>query len=313
MAIRHINPGQDGAHLFVIDPKHFKKYRPEEDTFWEFTPELLLAVNVFLTNNKPENLIRGDIIALPSDPECKIYEGEDFTYRNDGKMIFDGENVISLDFEEDEYGNIPPSFVINDFNFNQNYWREVIDHNCFFWMNTEKFEIKKVGETLKTRFGKTEESLFTHKENPKIQFEVLNGDDEYDFVMNVDRVFDNQPILFSFGEDRIITIREKSKLNIPDEQLSIQDRFEKRNMHCSNILMFQEEFDELTIGLERYKKYINFGKFKKGFFNFPTYYLSDVIILSKIPIDWQEVSPKEFAKLIPHNEDERVEMEKIIK
>jgi hypothetical protein len=38
-----------------------------------------------------------------------------------------------------------------------------------------------------------------------------------------------------------------------------------------------------------------------------------VIILSKIPIDWQEVSPKEFAKLIPHNEDERVEMEKIIK
>lgn len=49
-------------------------------------------------------------------------------YRNQGKSIFDGQDIISLDYEQDDYGNVPEQFqaIIE---FPPKYWSEIIEHN----------------------------------------------------------------------------------------------------------------------------------------------------------------------------------------
>ena len=69
------------------------------------------------------NIRRGDLIHLESMGD----------YRNDGKYIFDGDKFISLEFEPDDYGNLPKEFKILDdyLIFSPNYWLDVIDHNGY--------------------------------------------------------------------------------------------------------------------------------------------------------------------------------------
>ncbi len=71
---------------------------------------------------------RGDIIALNS---------EDRTYRNDGKAIFDGTDIIRLDETQDEYGNVPSTFFVGD-EFPVMHWSKSINHNTIVWIDTKK-------------------------------------------------------------------------------------------------------------------------------------------------------------------------------
>lgn len=71
---------------------------------------------------------RGDIIAL-----C----AKDDTYRNDGKAIFDGQDIVSLYKELDEYGSVPPTFFIGD-EFPIMHWIDSVVHNNIVWIDTMK-------------------------------------------------------------------------------------------------------------------------------------------------------------------------------
>nr|QBK84724.1 MAG: hypothetical protein LCDPAC01_02050 [Pithovirus LCDPAC01] len=60
-------------------------------------------------------------------------------YRNEGTMIYDGKNIIELEFDHDEYGHIPSSFhVITE--FLPRYW-EQIKHNSYVWFDTSLLDI----------------------------------------------------------------------------------------------------------------------------------------------------------------------------
>ncbi len=72
-----------------------------------------------------DNLKRGDIVAF--------YSLED-AYRNDGKAIFDGQDIVDLYYEEDDYGSIPPTFLVGD-EFPIMHWKDNIDHNNIVWIN----------------------------------------------------------------------------------------------------------------------------------------------------------------------------------
>lgn len=76
------------------------------------------------------NLVRGDILVLLFlDPG----------YRNDGLMIYDGDNIVKLDDVLDEYGSVPSQFkVITEFPIL--YWSEIIGHNMIV-----HFDLKSVG------------------------------------------------------------------------------------------------------------------------------------------------------------------------
>lgn len=63
----------------------------------------------------------GDVICVTNS--------ENYGYRNDGKYMWDGENVIDLDYEHDDYGTVSSKFLVGkDFNTAM-YWSDSIDHN----------------------------------------------------------------------------------------------------------------------------------------------------------------------------------------
>jgi len=96
------------------------------------------------------NVRRGDIVHL------EVY-GD---YRNDGKFIYDGENLVPLNTEIDEYGSIPNEFRVID-EFPIRYWENVIEHNSIVPFDPIKYiddirnNLKRIecqGKCFKTTF-----------------------------------------------------------------------------------------------------------------------------------------------------------------
>ena len=54
-------------------------------------------------------------------------------YWNDGKYIFNGEEIIDLTGDPDDYGSIPEEFQIAE--FPSQYWHELIDYNNYVSFN----------------------------------------------------------------------------------------------------------------------------------------------------------------------------------
>jgi len=111
------------AHIFSKvyendDSDYDSGYDQDEDP--DFLRKLNEYVKLYL---KPA---RGDIIDT-------VFE--DRRYRNEGKYIFDGKNVIELDFEIDDYGAVPPQFQ----DFAIGWWKDTIAHNNMQYLSTEFF------------------------------------------------------------------------------------------------------------------------------------------------------------------------------
>lgn len=73
-------------------------------------------------------------------------------YRNSGKAIFDGEKIVNLDDEPDEYGSLPKLFRVLEINptghrFPTTYWHDVlaehggngICHNNYVWFDHRQY------------------------------------------------------------------------------------------------------------------------------------------------------------------------------
>lgn len=76
--------------------------------------------------NRQADLRRGDFIFIEHE----------VGYRNQGKVMYDGENVITLGYDMDDYGCIPEEFQIGE--FPPKYWFDLIDHNNFAPFNFNK-------------------------------------------------------------------------------------------------------------------------------------------------------------------------------
>lgn len=89
----------------------------------EITPEALnAALNEaleYLTTSKAD-LIRGDLVAFESSAG----------YRNEGIAIYDGNKIINLEDDIDEYDHVPKSFkVIQEFSIK-------------YWVDLEQYPIR---------------------------------------------------------------------------------------------------------------------------------------------------------------------------
>jgi hypothetical protein len=62
------------------------------------------------------------------------------SYRNENKMIFNGEKLEELYTAIDDYGSVPPSYEAGDGpnDFNIGYFEETIDHNFINWLSKDK-------------------------------------------------------------------------------------------------------------------------------------------------------------------------------
>lgn len=112
---------------------------PKEKLWCEYSDgddneEILKQLTKYLEEHSIE-VKQGDVIEL-------ICESG---YRNTGVFLYDGEKVINLYAEVDDYGSVPPEMKILDFKapaekfFEPKHWLGEIDHNSIVWFDTEPY------------------------------------------------------------------------------------------------------------------------------------------------------------------------------
>ena len=70
-----------------------------------------------------------------------IHFGNNY-YRNNNKLIFDGEKLECLYTLVDDYGSVPPEYVVGDKleEFNIGDYEYLIDHNQIYWLSKETLQ-----------------------------------------------------------------------------------------------------------------------------------------------------------------------------
>ncbi len=96
----------------------FDEYDNEE---YENLPKITEIVKKYL---KELPLLRGDALVI-----------DDYNYRNTGRLIWDGEKVLSLNFDIDEYGSVAKEMMFPEFPLN--HFHTTIDHNTIIWLAPE--------------------------------------------------------------------------------------------------------------------------------------------------------------------------------
>ena len=105
-----------------------------------------------------------------------IHFGDDY-YRNNNKMIFDGIKLQFLYTKIDDYGSVPPEFVVGDSEdeFDIGDFEKLIEHNTINWLSKQKLEEIK----LYIKNGHIEGKVKIRKKNWIILFDIYK-DDEFD-------------------------------------------------------------------------------------------------------------------------------------
>lgn len=86
------------------------------------TDELQTFLNRIDMSALKNILKRGDVIGLLNYPG--------YGYRNDGKVMWDGNRLVDLEYG-DEYGNVPPKFIVGKEFDNAFYWQQSIEQKTF--------------------------------------------------------------------------------------------------------------------------------------------------------------------------------------
>ncbi len=176
------------AKLIYINLPHFSNIKSTDE--WD-GDEVEAKVIKFLNNNKqfiPKEAIRGDVLKIAKIGDFNISE-----YRNDGRVIFDGEKIIRLCSDIDDYGSIPKNFLTFE-EFPIGYFTNVIEHNTIHFIDLSKFETS-VRKTYNEYYDKLYVIEFVHQDkqytivsskklkNTIVSVELEHDDIEgYDFV-----------------------------------------------------------------------------------------------------------------------------------
>jgi len=152
-------------------------------------------------------MTRGDVI---------WFDGDD--YRNNNKMIFDGIKLESLYTKVDDYGSVPPEYVVGDNNgeFNIGDFEDLIVHNSINWLSKQKLqeiELYKKNNEIKGKVtiqGKEWTILFDVYEHSELisisnDIDILkNNIKEYidKLINNYDNISTRHP--FNYEEDNLL-------------------------------------------------------------------------------------------------------------
>ena len=163
------------AAYFYIEPAAVNLTEKEVDTF-VYCKEKVATQLTDLVHERALTPKRGDIISLIPDED---------RYRNDGCFIFDGDKVIPLDTEFDDYGHLPSSIQVSDTEFSITHWQDVVGHNCIFWLAqpildrmTLHWDSEKhlyIGSTI---IGRAQHACIIRPADEKYLMEILEGRDE---------------------------------------------------------------------------------------------------------------------------------------
>ena len=71
---------------------------------------------------------RGDLVSL---------QAKKHRFKNDWTFIWDGKQVVELEFEHDKCGHLPRQFQVSHTEFSPKWWINLIDNNYIFWLADE--------------------------------------------------------------------------------------------------------------------------------------------------------------------------------
>ena len=131
-------------HTYIYEAIINGKYKTTNSTYYEPGPVYIFdpTTRVYKYSNTlypnknyteifdPSFMTRGDVINFGGG------------YRNENKLIYDGEKLLHLWTEVDDYGSVPPNFVAgdNEGEFNIGDFEDIIDHNSINWLSKEKLQ-----------------------------------------------------------------------------------------------------------------------------------------------------------------------------
>ncbi len=122
------------------------------------------------------------------------------TYRNDDKFLWDGEKVVLLDYENDDYGSVPKEFSFPE--FRPDYFSESIAHN-----NIVRLSDEKVNEVIKNFNIETQTSFVTDKYNQylvKINTDISNVNIKFNKIIMKDYLdYDAEEKIFILSMDSL--------------------------------------------------------------------------------------------------------------
>lgn len=170
---------------------------------YEYSNSLFPNKNYTKTFDPKSFMTRGDVIHFGSDD-----------YRNNNKMIFDGEQLIHLHTEVDDYGSVPPIFVVGDKEgeFDIGDFEDIIDHNSIYWLSKEKLQEIELYIKNKNVFGK----VIIRGKEWNIWFEVQIKETDMDTLKNYIKEFLNKLVINYDNISKRYSIHQES-----DNQLMI--------------------------------------------------------------------------------------------
>jgi len=142
-----LNSNPENKPMFKFDPvskvyKYSNPFYPNKNYTKIFNPKAFMAY--------------GDVINFAG------------SYRNENKMIFDGEKLLELYTEIDDYGSVPPQFKVGKI-FKPYHWLDTIDHNAIIFLEDDLFETIEVFEDF--------------EDNDKINGKIKIFDTQYSIII----------------------------------------------------------------------------------------------------------------------------------
>lgn len=135
-------------------------------------------------------------------------------YRNDGKAIWTGSELVCLDSSYDDYGAVPKEFTLEEFDYNKDYFKNSIDHNSIVWINGADYKVLSKGIILDNYEG-SKLYVYTIKN-------IRNNHKWYVVsVLNKTRFIENSLADGMFFADH--EVNENAGFQVPDIQLTLYD------------------------------------------------------------------------------------------
>jgi hypothetical protein len=203
--------------------KYFNKKYPNRKYTKTFDPKSFMS--------------RGDVICFGGN------------YRNERKMIFDGQKLEYLYTKVDDYGSVPPTYLVgdNDNEFNIGDFEESIDHNSINWLSKDKLKEIEISENNYIIEG----SLQIKGKTWKIYFDIYEN---FEFSIGASRCFSD--LKCTFENDEIFLHKNNTYLitssNQKDDELKkfIKENNESIHMFYNNeswyILKYMNEYKLLN-------------------------------------------------------------------
>jgi len=202
------------GHCAAFDVSHFLYDIPgvENEDSIDTVNDLVLNYIYDFTNYK---LVKGDLICFTGLND----------YRNQGVNIFDGCEIITLDYNIDDYGALPPEpeFTVINNGVPIRYWENTendkgIDHNHLVW-----FDHRPVKQQCINNVTEIDDDLFTSFEYNDKTYKIY---DHLSFFDDESRIT-KEDFIEILSDDTLLLLQFTDEFDDNEDTLYISHMFEK--------------------------------------------------------------------------------------